>query len=153
RADGSSGPPEPEQDSGRNPGTEPQGLHGDLHYPLYGRGRRDLHPYCDYGSWEDSGAGNYGGVEGAGVAAACILQPSHPERGFPAVHRERAAGLEEGEEMWSMTRYHILLNLREKAMVFWTLAFPLLLGLSVAFLVVHLAGSANGVNGLANVLA
>ena len=27
-----------------------------------------------------------------------------------------------------MTRYHILLNLREKTMVFWTLAFPLLLG-------------------------
>ena len=30
--------------------------------------------------------------------------------------------------MFSMTRYHILLNLREKTMVFWTLAFPLLLG-------------------------
>ena len=35
--------------------------------------------------------------------------------------------------MWSMTRYHILLNLREKAMVFWTLAFPLLLGLFFYF--------------------
>ena len=30
--------------------------------------------------------------------------------------------------MFSMTKYHILLNLRERTMVFWTLAFPLLLG-------------------------
>ncbi len=32
-----------------------------------------------------------------------------------------------------MTKYHILLNLREKTMVFWTLAFPLLLGLFFYF--------------------
>lgn len=35
--------------------------------------------------------------------------------------------------MGSMTKYHISLNLREKTMVFWTLAFPLLLGLFFFF--------------------
>ena len=30
--------------------------------------------------------------------------------------------------MFSMIRYHLILNLRERIMVFWTLAFPLLLG-------------------------
>lgn len=35
--------------------------------------------------------------------------------------------------MFSMTKYHVLLNLREKTMVFWTLAFPLLLGVFFYF--------------------
>ena len=30
--------------------------------------------------------------------------------------------------MFSMIRYHLILNLRERTMVFWTLAFPILLG-------------------------
>ena len=35
--------------------------------------------------------------------------------------------------MSAMTKYHIFLNLREKTMVFWTLAFPVLLGLFFYF--------------------
>ena len=31
--------------------------------------------------------------------------------------------------MFSMIKYHLVLNLRERTMVFWTLAFPLLLGI------------------------
>ncbi len=35
---------EQKQDPGRNPDTEPAGLHHYLHFPLHGRGRADLHP-------------------------------------------------------------------------------------------------------------
>lgn len=35
--------------------------------------------------------------------------------------------------MFSMIKYHLVLNLRERTMVFWTLAFPLLLGIFFYF--------------------
>lgn len=35
--------------------------------------------------------------------------------------------------MFSMIKYHLVLNLRERTMVFWTLAFPLLLGIFFCF--------------------
>ena len=35
--------------------------------------------------------------------------------------------------MFSMTKYHLILNIRERTMAFWTLAFPILLGLFFYF--------------------